>query len=745
MKYKSLNVLLFVLMLASCKMEKIPDNISVSGYWALLDSISQAEVFVRFDKGLFYTYSLPEALTVVDGTVWGYDEDDFNQSEAGQYWYSIDDGMLQVYAGQNDKSGNAYGGISVNGDKLTLDGAEYVSVKSFKGENYSGIKPELSMISLSYAAESESVKVEIMNPLPNADLKATTSTPWIRNLSYSDELLSFDVSEVQALATGEIVLNYPGAEEVRLVVERSSGIRIVVDKHDLSYGYKSQSVSLGYRITGADASAGVSAEKEPWNATWLKNLSVSDGFISFNLDENNTGETRTATIRLHTQYADDVNVSISQRSSSTAISLTKSYENTDYKQKSLSFRFSIKDPQEGKSLEVGTSDSWITDISVTGNIVSYKISENEGFLSRSGRIELSYGTLAATFTVNQTADVINLSSSSTANCYIVTDAGKYKFRAVKGNGSESVGDVASCEVLWKTLGTKEMPASNDLITEVLAADGYILFGTNVAYRKGNALIAAKDDSEKILWSWHIWFTDYPKEQVYYNDAGTMMDRNLGAVSATPGDIGANGLYYQWGRKDPFVGMLPSTIEWPAPQSSAQSSGNVTIDYVTEHPTTFVHYENIRYGYDWYWDSYYDVAKNRWQTKKTIYDPCPAGWRVPDGGWNGAWRIAYWSTPVEKYKFDSENKGVNCSEIFSSEKTVWYPASGVYYGTYVGYYGEEGYYWTVTPDIYEPDYNKNDSVCEQCAYTLFFSDSSNDVWTSRSSYRDEGLAVRCQKE
>lgn len=743
MEYKSLSVLLFAVVLTSCKMEKIPENISVSGYWAQLNSCSQSESFVRFDKGQFYTYSLPAALTVVDETVWGCDKDDFNQSEADRHWYSIDSGILQVYVNQGDNSGKSYGSISVNGNRMTLDGAEYVSVQSFIDEKYSKIKPELNRISLSYAAESEAVSIEVTNPLPNADLKATTSTQWIRNLSYSEEHLSFDVSEVQASATGEIVLNYPGAEEVRLVVERSPGIRIVVDKQDLSYGYKSQSVSLGYRITGADASVGVSAEKETWNATWLKNLSVSDGFINFNLDENNTGETRAATIRLHTQYADDVNVSISQRSSSTAISLTKSYENTDYKQKSLSFRFSIKDPQEGKSLEVGTSDSWITDISVTGNIVSYKISENEGFLSRSGRIELSYGTLAATFIVNQTADVINLSSSSTANCYIVTDAGKYKFRAVKGNGSESVGDVASCEVLWKTLGTKEMPASNDLITEVLAADGYILFGTNETYRKGNALIAAKDASGKILWSWHIWFTDYPKEQAYYNGAGTMMDRNLGAVSATPGDIGANGLYYQWGRKDPFVGVWAFVGDSYKEIDSSSDCG--TIEFAVAHPTTFIEESNIGTG-DWYYTDDDTVDNTRWQSRKTIYDPCPAGWRVPDGGWNGIWRIAYWSTPVENYKFDSKNKGVNCSGIFSSEKTVWYPASGVYYGTYVGYYdGEEGYYWTVTPDIYEPDYNRNDPVYEQYAYTLFFSDYSNDVWTSRSSARSEGLAVRCQKE
>ena len=575
-------------------------------------------------------------------------------------------------------------------------------------------------------------------------MKAETSTQWIRNLLYSNELLSFDVTEVQALAAGTITLSYPGAEDVRLVVSRSSGIRIVVDKQDLSYGYKSQSVSLGYRITGADASARISAEKEPWNATWLKNLNVSDGFISFELDENNTGETRAATIRLHTQYADDVTISLSQLSSSTSISLAPSYENTDYKQKSLSFRFSIKDPQEGRIIEAVTSESWITDISVTGNTLYYKVSENEGFLSRSGRIELSYGTLAAIFTINQTADVINLSSSLTANCYIVTGAGKYKFRAVKGNGSESVGDVASCDVLWETFGTKETPASNDLITEVLASDGYIMFGTNVTYRKGNASIAAKDASGKILWSWHIWFTDYPKEQVYYKGAGTMMDRNLGAVSATPGDIGANGLYYQWGRKDPFVGVGAFVGDSYKEIKSSPDCG--TIEFAVAHPTTFIERSKIG-AKDWYYTVDGTVDNTRWQSHKTIYDPCPAGWRVPDGGWNSPWRISYWSRPsYVKAKFDSENKGVNCSGIFSSEKTVWYPASGMLIG-YVGDIGEAGYYWSVTPHVYESGFAYY-TADEKLAFILLFyyySSDFSDLLVSTAESRYCGNSVRCQKE
>lgn len=32
-----------------------------------------------------------------------------------------------------------------------------------------------------------------------------------------------------------------------------------------------------------------------------------------------------------------------------------------------------------------------------------------------------------------------------------------------------------------------------------------------------------------------------------------MDRNLGATTAEPNTVGALGLLYQWGRKDPFLG------------------------------------------------------------------------------------------------------------------------------------------------------------------------------------------------
>lgn len=739
MKYKSLLVLSLAVVLTSCKMAEIQDNISISGYWAQLNSVSQAKSFVRFDKGLFYTYSLPEALTVVNGTVWGYDEDEFKESEVGRCWYSIDGGVLQIHADQNDRAGQ----VSVSGDKLTWDGVEYVSVKSFREANYSRIQPEKDRISLSYAAESEAIKVKITNPLPNAIMKAETSTQWIRNLSYSNELLSFDVTEVQALAAGTITLSYPGAEDVRLVVSRSSGIRIVVDKQDLSYGYKSQSVSLGYRITGADASARISAEKEPCNATWLKNLNVSDGFISFELDENNTGETRAATIRLHTQYADDVTISLSQLSSSTSISLAPSYENTDYKQKSLSFRFSIKDPQEGRSLEAKSDDNWISDISVVDDVVSYKTTENTSLRTREGTISLVYGNVTALYTVRQTANIVDLSLSATANCYIISSPGCYKIMAVKGNSFVSVGNVSSCRVLWESFGTDESINSNDLIEEVLYDSGYICFKTSETFRKGNAVITANGGGHT-LWSWHIWLTDQPQGQRYDNNGRytvTMMDRNLGATSATPEDAGTIGLLYQWGRKDPFLNygnlscygnsVAKSTAEWPSPITSTSSTG--TIEYAVEHPTTFI--IGNEHNYDWYYTGSANKNENsRWQSKKTIYDPCPIGWHVPD---DDVWENAFGITTFFKESFSG--RGIDFSKTkyrLGQTGPIWYPASGHrdYKTGNIDGFGFFGSFWTNSP---------SSSLSPWSAYYFYF--GNGEVWPLMRENRSSGLAVRCQKE
>ena len=291
----------------------------------------------------------------------------------------------------------------------------------------------------------------------------------------------------------------------------------------------------------------------------------------------------------------------------------------------------------------------------------------------------------------------------TANCYIVSEAGDYKFRAVKGNGTVAVGDESTVDpvgtptaavVLWESFGTDTAPQKGDLVkSDVRYRGGYVYFSTADTYKEGNAVIAVIDDKDTdgteddvILWSWHIWLTDQPAEHVYNNSAGTMMDRNLGATSAAKGDVGALGLLYQWGRKDPFLGssstststLAQSTITWPSAVSSDETNG--TIKYAVAHPTTFITYNTA--NKDWYYTGDESSLYTRWTGSdhdKSIYDPCPAGWRVPDGGSSGIWSWAFVKTAQFDAEYDSSNYGINFGGVgegkLGNASSIWYPAAG----------------------------------------------------------------------
>lgn len=277
--------------------------------------------------------------------------------------------------------------------------------------------------------------------------------------------------------------------------------------------------------------------------------------------------------------------------------------------------------------------------------------------------------------------VIDLSAEGTANCYIVPKAGAYKFRMSKGNSNISVGNVSNADVLWETFGTDTAPVAGDLICDVKIDDQYISFAASEL--KGNAVIAAKDASGNILWSWHIWLTDTPKNQVYNNNAGIMMDRNLGATSALVGDVGALGLLYEWGRKDPFLAApsispsivdaenAESTITWPDPVEASEQTG--TVEYAISHPTTFI-YGNKMSNYDWCIND-----DTRWQTEKTIYDPCPVGYRIPD---EGIWAKAFGENENFTTSCDMVNMGFDFGtssegkyKLTDTDPVCWYPCAG----------------------------------------------------------------------
>ena len=323
--------------------------------------------------------------------------------------------------------------------------------------------------------------------------------------------------------------------------------------------------------------------------------------------------------------------------------------------------------------------------------------------------------------------VRELSLFESANCYLVQAAGDYEFKAVQGNTFKkgdsgktgtSVGTVASVGVLWESFGTATAPKTGDLIASATYSDGYIQFSTPADFKQGNAVIAAKDASGTILWSWHIWCAKEGwKEQEYYNNAGTMMDRNLGATTATAGEVGSLGLLYQWGRKDPFLGSSSVSTSTKAASTGTWNTRSESVtENSTKNPTTFYT------GFSNY------MPDGSWASTKTVYDPCPSGWRVPDGGTSGVWATGSTIT--------SGSYGLNFGGVFGSAETIWYPASGCLYYVDGGLFlvGFRGHYWSVTPN---PSGNN-------FAYYLYFSRIGT-VELSDNSYRSIGGAVRCLQE
>jgi len=253
----------------------------------------------------------------------------------------------------------------------------------------------------------------------------------------------------------------------------------------------------------------------------------------------------------------------------------------------------------------------------------------------------------------------DLSKDGTANCYIVTEAGDYKFKAVKGNSTESVGTVDKAEILWETYNDNNEVTANSVIASVSYKDGYVIFSTPATLKPGNALVAAKDANGVILWSWHIWIpetaiADVSSSAMVASEVQTvMMDRNLGALVAATKEgatVYSYGLYYQWGRKDPFPAAKRVDSGSPALVAGTAitvSEALLSSDDAIKQPTVIGFASGAN---DWLNPS--DMT--RWvDAEKTVNDPCPVGYRVPKRNKNWAYMGSNLET-AEGWVYSAEN-------------------------------------------------------------------------------------------
>ena len=315
----------------------------------------------------------------------------------------------------------------------------------------------------------------------------------------------------------------------------------------------------------------------------------------------------------------------------------------------------------------------------------------------------------------------DLSKDGTSNCYVVYTNGEYKFKTVKGNGNESVGSPVTADVLWESSGTTTAPTVGDIVSSPSYADGYVSF--SVTGTAGNAVIAVRDSENNILWSWHIWVPSTTIETATYTGkTAEVMDRNLGALVAAENNILSNGLTYQWGRKDPFPGSASYSSNTVAATTGSFTSSVTTAEkgteaYVILHPTDYLKQDKaIQTNSDWVVGG--DGNNTHWGSSKTIWDPCPVGYKVPS---HTIWSDLSFEVGTYSMTLDSKH---------------WYPVTGYRFSSDGSIHetGAKGFYWTSVAGQYQANYGKFE-----------YTPSGTSTFGSSSMARSAGLAVRCVKE
>ena len=377
-----------------------------------------------------------------------------------------------------------------------------------------------------------------------------------------------------------------------------------------------------------------------------------------------------------------------------------------------------------------------------------------------------------------------LEASYTPNCFMVKPGESVDIPVLKAYAiwdlyaewlgkSDFTGMTPEPVLLWQD--APGLITNVGLIPGQTAEDGSIVVST--ADKVGNAVIGIRIGGA-IRWSWHVWVTRYDPDaelvaygKIYTWDNNgdgvvdyTFMDRNLGALETDYTLPASRGLYYQWGRKDPFPYPATATdayIQAPTiyaagfeyAESDPRTSGTespydvMTLEWATAHPTTYM--DGVFYE-DWEeWasvaDWLYDHHPNLWgnvttgknnisrTSHKSIYDPCPPGWKVPGAeDFAGIERIGV-SAPYYVT--------LRCN----STQTAKIPLGGTFYEGRYDRNGSLGRLYTNAP--YYLHWGGSTGVFHDVACTSIVFDTSNypPFVNTTDFYRYAANPVRCVRE
>ena len=369
---------------------------------------------------------------------------------------------------------------------------------------------------------------------------------------------------------------------------------------------------------------------------------------------------------------------------------------------------------------------------------------------------------------------VTIADELAANSYLIEESGAYAFAPFKGNSGEAVEGVTGAALLWQ-----DTPG---LITSVDFVDSKVTFAVAEGVY-GNAVVYAygEDGNEVALWSWHIWVPEQQVESLPMLTGFNVMNMNLGATTATAADINAYGLLYQWGRKDPFTGSpsltgTTATVAKPIYNIDgeegkfATSTTTQSVEYSIANPATFISPLYVDYA-DWcstsddgLWGNpdgnYRETGSLKYYNlgEKSMYDPCPAGWRVPPimafskfTSTGAAVMGDYSKTAVADRNGDGV---VNANDYnygfymtLAGTTTTFFPAASRWYGAYAALYGSvaghSGVYWSNS--VYKSSISSQANTKQATACLNFMSPTAAGtcfVSAMGGGARSDASSVRC---
>ena len=399
------------MLFSSCIQEVSPEGEDVSGMWAYLNNQSQTVSFLEFKDGKMTSYSASGNRTVADGYIWHSSESDFGAEMLGNYSIDVDN---RLYI-----DGKQSGKLVIEGDTMTYGNDKLVSVTGFSSEWYSKITTGITnnIIKANLLEQELEYEFSIVNPIPNSSVDITVSPAGSAGASITtDGKLLITLEETNVSSTSTILLQYPGAEDLKITLSREPNSTISVSRTEWSYDYRSQSVSIPFSLVNPTADAVVKAELTSY-VSWIKGLSIDkdNSTINFTLEENNDSS-RSVGIDLSAKGAQNLVLNISQSCSEPQITLSNLSLSLSYEAKNnQSFSYTVSNLRDGGTSTVSCSESWVTNLKDNNGNVTFDVAENNSGSSRTASIDVTYKygsySAARTITINQDCKPVDLGLS----------------------------------------------------------------------------------------------------------------------------------------------------------------------------------------------------------------------------------------------------------------------------------------------------------------------------------------------